>query len=192
MEIISVIQNLKKRINVSANTDTTMERASALWKSFNNAAKREVMALSEVSSATARKAYREGALTAGLAIALAKVGNVNPAYLAAQADSKGRFNQKNLTVFLKNNGYASLVEEAQPAVAEVVPEDDASAVYDFSEASCCGEEEASCCDCGDCCGEDGFDFGEDELVLLVRALNIRARWDEEARDKLDQLIALLL
>ena len=189
MDVNQIILGLKKRINVSAETEKTAERAAALWKTFNNAAKREVLELAAVSATTARKAYQEGALTAGLALALAKVGSINPAYLAAQSDAKGKFTQRTVSAFLKSCGYPGLddasAEEAAGAPAEAGSKE--NGISSDAESCDCG------CDCGGCdYVEEAFDFTEEDLVLLLRALNLRARWNEEAREKLDKIVDLLL
>jgi hypothetical protein len=178
MELIEMLQGLKKRIDVSKDAEKTKERVLQLWKSFNNKAKREVLELSGVSSATAHKAYQQGALTAALAIALAKVGNVSPLFVAAQSDGRSRFSQKNLNTFFENNGYAHLAEKPAP---EPEPEFEAPAA------------EAACpCEGCDTEGSDEYDINEDELVMLIRALNIRARWSDEARETLVKIANLLV
>jgi hypothetical protein len=180
MELSELLKQLKKRIDVSKDAEKTKERVLQLWKGFNNKAKREVLELADVSFATAHKAYQQGALTAALAIALAKVGNVSPLFVTAHNDTQGRFNQRSLNSFFEITGYAHLVEKPAPEPEpEPVQPDVAEPVYAEPDA----EPTAA---------PDEYDINEDELILLISALNIRARWSDEARETLTRIAELLI
>lgn len=172
MDLSTLMESLPKRRNMSADAEKTRERCQIVWKGLKNVQKNEVLELADASAPTLHKTYKQGHISAAVAIALAKVAGVQPMYLSGEVDKTGRFTAKTLDSFLKAHGIANPMEAAAPT--EDVKEVE-EAVVEF------------CCDCE----EDDLMDG-DELIILLEGLFIRARFSEKEAEKLENIKNILL
>lgn len=192
MEVNEIIQGLKKRVNVSADAEVTMERARETWRGLSNAQKQEVLTLADVGQSVAHNTYKNGHLGAPIAIAMAKTAGINPAYLAAQTDRKGRFTPKTVNAFLSTLGY-DVADE--PSAEDANPE-----LESVSEESAEISEEPAAVECGACEPSDGPDTEfaptamllDDDLYILLKALLIKAQVSDEAKKTLAEIQELLI
>ena len=192
MDLLALLPTLPKRKNMSVDIEKTMERCVVAWKGLKNTQKNEVLELADVSSATLHKTYKQGHISAGTCLALSKIAGVAPLYLCGSVDKAGRFTAKTLRAFLE-------VNDMLPAAPEVE------------------EETAEACDCCDCDTNDlealftpeelemlqaeldeaaedytEADLSDDDMLALLDALMIRARFNPVDAELLAEIKHLLL
>lgn len=179
MDLTLLTPHLPKRKNMSVNADKTMERCLAAWKNLKNVQKNEVLELADVSAATLHKTYKQGHISAGVAIALAKVAGLSPQYLCGGADKAGKFTARTLNTFLETNGIHNpyeAPEEEKPEPALFVAAPPAEAVCDI-----CGMDDDD---------DDGMD--SEELAILLESLIIRSYYRKDCAERLLKVTELLL
>ena len=109
----TLIQKLKQS-NVSVDADKTKERTESSWKSLSRKDKQQVLSLAGVSPATIYRIYNTGNISAKLAVPLAQVLDVNPAYLTGAADEQGTGDDDTVRAFLTEHGYEKLLAGQKP------------------------------------------------------------------------------
>ena len=186
------LYNKLKQTNVSLDKEKTRERVKALWNALEKNQKQEVLNISDLKKATVERTGREGNLSVRLATALAEISRVDPYYLAAITDEmQANVPDSTIESFLIDHKYHDLVREfkrtvyyrpdyagqnryagrdaAAPAGA---PARSASISQIASEVSkmLTDDEKASL-----------ESMGEDDMINLLRAVNLRARFNDEAK-----------
>ncbi|MDR0248909.1 MAG: hypothetical protein LBI44_04545 [Oscillospiraceae bacterium] len=164
MVIAEIISLLPKRKDVSINHAVTKQRCAETWKSFKNAQKREVLEISGVTNITVHNTYKEGRITAGVAVAMAKVAGISPFYLTAELEKPGRFSEKVIAAFLGKLGISSPSLSEEPDIAPAAP-----AEADSDTPSLLHTADT---DIGD------IDITEEEIIVLLKSLIIRARYND--------------
>lgn len=189
---IDFIQKLKKT-NVSVDPEKTKERFQELWKSATKDQKAKVLADADVVRATIYRIYATGAVSAKIAVAAAQAFGVSPLYIVGDSDEPGAFSLEGAKAFLLSKGYDKLVRAQFPAEETAKPKRTRSVIAKAAAQPAEAELEVR---------QDPEPelvpvspdpgLGEEELVLLLRALIIRSKASPDARRALDGVIAALL
>ena len=190
----SIIQKLK-RTNISVDANKTKERMELTWKSASNADKRTVENLAGVKRQTLYRIYNTGAISAKLACAAAQTLGVNPYYLTGETDENDGCTDAVLIDFLRTKGYDDLLLEAAGKPRRKyqrrssVSLDDL-AILDADESISLVQSVGRAVDLSD--GNPTTLLSDEDLVVLLRAMIIRARTDEGIAHRLSAIRATLL
>lgn len=188
----NMIQRLK-RTNISVDADKTRERMELTWKSASNADKRKVENLAGVKRQTLYRIYNTGAISAKLACAAAMTLNVNPFFLTGESDENGGCSDAVIVDFLRSKGYEDLLLEAvgkprrkyqrRSTVSLDLPEaaDGVALVQSIVPAADLIDEVPAI-----------PALTDDDLIVLLRAMIIRARTDDGVANRLKAIKATLL
>ncbi|MDR1560461.1 MAG: hypothetical protein LBS84_12375 [Clostridiales bacterium] len=189
--------NKLKQTNVSGDPEKTRERVRAVWMTLEKQQKQEVFNISDLKKATLERTCRLGNISAILATALAEVARVDPYYLAALTDeNQDNVSDARIEQFLIDHDYKNVLDETRrnsfnpeyiedyhpvreepdrpaeiivlPEVAEVSPSIPliASNILD----TLTDDDKTSL-----------ESMTEDDMIYLLKALNLRARFNEDAK-----------
>jgi len=191
-----LIQKMKRN-NISKDKEKTTERAKEIFKSATKDQKIEMETLAGVKRVSFERVYSTGSISAKLAVAMAKVMDVDPLYLTGEADERGDGAESKLLSFMESKGYKDLSKKAsRPArkprakakepeeityiTAEDDSDDDGESLFKDMFDEYDDEEDDE---------DDDFLIGpitpyskmtEDEAGLLLHALFIQAKYSAEA------------
>ena len=199
------LYNKLKQTNISQDKDKTRERVKALWNSLERQQKREVLNISDLKKATVERSGREGNLSVRLATALAEISRVDPNYLAAVTDEKQtNVPDSAIESFLIDHKYHDLVRESRRTIY-YRPEFAGQNRYTDKEAEISAgiggvarnpsiprlasdifrmlteDEKASL-----------ESMSEDDMINLLKAVNLRARFNDEAKSIIILLKKILI
>ena len=197
-----LIQKLKQN-NISADVEKTKKHMSQVWKAASRQDQDKILALAGVARSTVHRVYRKGGISAKLAMAMAQTLDINPFYLTGAADEPGSCTNELIAVFLSAHKYDALLTEwnkverrqrqsVQPAAvkpqvlpaAEPAPEV-AAALMETVAAEAVPVEAAP--------SQAALDMlTEEDLIVLVRSLFIRAKADPRGAELVLQLKKFLL
>ena len=188
------LYNKLKQTNISKDRDKTRERVKAVWTALDKQQKQEVLNISDLKKATLERTCRVGNLSVTLATALAEITRIDPYYLAAITDDmQTNIPDSTIESFLIDHKYKNLIRETRqtiyyrPEHAEQSPDTDmetdteGSAGAELNSASIpqiasnilsalTDDEKASL-----------ESMSEDDMINLLKALNLRARFNEDAK-----------
>ncbi|MDR1736789.1 MAG: hypothetical protein LBR85_08000 [Oscillospiraceae bacterium] len=170
MDIAPLLPNLPKRKNMSVDVEKTKARCLAAWKGMKNVQKNEVLSIADASPPTLHKTYKNGHISAGVAIALAQVAGIQPMYLTGDSDREGKFSAKSVDTFLRSRGIRSPFEQTAPKMPAAAPADDA--VCD--------------CECAD------IEMADEEMIILLEGLLVRSRFNAGDAARLEKVKRLLI
>ena len=192
------LYNKLKQTNVSADKEKTKERVKAVWLELDKPQRQEVFNISDLKKATLERTCRMGNLSVTLATALAEISRVDPYYLAALTDDRqDDIPDSVIESFLKEFDYARLIEETKQAIyfrpdyAEQDQYDqsftdkdaEAASVYNNSMNGLSISQIASNI-LGTLTDDDKTSLEsmtEDDMIYLLKALNLRARFNDDAK-----------
>jgi len=169
-----------KQTNISKNIAVTKERINEIWKSATKMQKSRVELISGVSRATIYRVYNNGKISAKLAVAIAKVFNVDPYYLTGMSNKLSRCTDQIIYKFLTDLGYKNLPikaneetgEEAEAVSDTAIPESKAPSVA---------------------VAKINADLTSEDIQTLIQSLLIREKAGvKSAVDKMAKLRELLL
>jgi hypothetical protein len=194
-----------KRSNVSVDADKTMERFK---EDFGASSAGQKRVMEEVSGQAINSYYRigqTGAISVRLALAMANEFNVTPFYYSGETDEKDPCSDIAVKRFLEANGYDDIAAELEApkkkrpynrklkvdAPPETAPAITPTTVETDVECKC--EADADKCADADCDAKEvKISLTEDEAIILLRALYIRAKAGGDAASNLNCLIKCLL
>ena len=101
-----------KQSNVSADTEKTKGRMLEIWKSASKAQQSDILKLAGVARSAVQRAYKTGNVSAKLVVPLAQTMNVSPFYLTGEADKREECTEELLREFLQKNNYGKLLGDA--------------------------------------------------------------------------------
>ena len=170
-----------KRANVSVDAAKTMERFK---EDFRKTSAEQKRGLAEVSGQALNSFYRVGSLgtvSVRLALALANEFNVSPFFYTGESDDRGHCSNILIRQFLEKHGYSDIAAELSSSekkkrpynrkpkidAAPVIINED---VTNEQDNDCCCETQDECC-----AVETDITLTEDEAVLLLKALYVRAK-----------------
>jgi len=192
------LYNKLKQTNISVDQDKTRDRVRAVWAALDKQQKQEVFNISDLKKATLERTCRLGNLSVTLATALAEISRVDPYYLAAQTDIKQE-NISDMTIesFLADHDYEDLLEDARQTVyyrpeykeqaqyiepaADILPdaaEEHDNEISNVSIAQIASDITGALTDDDKASLES---MTEDDMIYLLKALNLRARFNDEAK-----------
>ena len=193
-----------KRVNASKDTEKTKERIKEDFSAASAAQKRAIAEAAGQVINSFYTVYKTGTATAKVLLALASELNVSPFYYTGETDEKEPCSDELVIRFLEELGdYADLVDELKSKAtdkpkrkytrkpkAEAAADDPANIQEDCIEP----EAPASCCGCTDedTTQESINDICEEEAVILLKALFIRAKADGNAAVNLEEIKRRLL
>jgi transcriptional regulator with XRE-family HTH domain len=182
----TVIRKLKQN-NISVDAEKTQQRVVKLWKSASRSDQTAILTATGVKRSTVQRAYRTGNISAKLVVPLAQTLNVDPYYLTGQADEPGKCTEDRLKALLSAHGYAQLLaeyaKETQKLSRRTKPQESDVESFDDEDTVSAGESS----------GKSEPDNGlaltsidaetwsfiagltEDELILLVKSILLRAK-----------------
>jgi hypothetical protein len=189
--------NKLKQTNVSKDPEKTKERVKAVWTALDKQQKQEVFNISDLKKATVERTCRLGNVSVILATALGEIARVDPYYLAAVTDE----NQENVSdarieQFLIDHDYKNVLRETRqntfkpeytedyqyappdagkPAEVPSVPDDAAGSpsipVIASNMLDTLTDDDKTSLE----------SMTEDDMIYLLKALNLRARFNEDAK-----------
>jgi hypothetical protein len=168
----AAIQKMKQS-NISVDGEKTKRHLSLCWKAASKKDQETIMELAGVARSTIHRAYRTGGVSAKLAVAMAQTLNIDPFYLTGASDQPGSCTDELMLLFLQTHNYAALMSgwsaaprrqlQTAPSPAEAIPAPAAFAA-----------------------------MSEEDLIILLRSLLIKARADARSAQQLLKLKQLLL
>lgn len=209
-----------KQVNISDDIEKTKARIKEIWENADKKNRKDLLTNAGPTIYNAiGKITKLGRITAKMTILLSRHLDVNPLYLIGAANEKTHYSELLLKEFLIRLGYNSLWKEyekyliksdmqniardkkenddmPEPAPAEQEKQDAWEEKDDetkFSEfvANIAAEKESA-----EAMEPDGaqavMDLTDEEAMVLMRALFIRARINPEAGKRAEQLKSLLL
>ncbi len=111
-EMISIL----KRTNISKDEEKTKIRVKEDFLPLRNRQKAAIVELSGLKRTSIYRVFREGNISAKIALALAQQLNVTPYFYTGETDEKSEFNDMLLQKFLAEKGYAKLAERVAAAI----------------------------------------------------------------------------
>lgn len=211
------IQKLKQS-NISVDSKKTKERVKEIWKSATPKEKENIEKLAGVAKTTFQRVYKVGAISAKLAVPMSQILDVDPFYLTGEADGRGECTEELLKRFLAGHGYERLLSESSPVektkrraskrrsseiiteiehapeeVSESVPEtaETAAATVHENEPVFKLNEEQNIIT-GDMPKVNLSEMSEEEMILLMRAIGLRAKYGGSAEAELENNLKRLL
>lgn len=204
-----LIQKLKQT-NISKDSEKTKERVRAVWKAFKSERKKEILALAGITKAAVYRVFRLGAVSAKLVIPIAAAADVDPCYLTGASDESGKYSDELAVKLLTELGYSKILSgyekkprkprgnkaqdssgDLQKTTAAQATSENARPTEDTAQPSASFAVEEA----GDKAPEPSeatADLTEDEMILLLKSLLLRARLDVsgagETADKIRQLL----
>ena len=192
------LYNKLKQTNISQNAKKTRERVRDVLGSLDRQQKQEVFNISDLKKATLERSCRLGNLSVTLATALAEISRVDPYYLAAQSDEKQEdISDAVIESFLIDHNYKNLIEESRPMLyyrpeyteenqfvqSQADKEPETGMVPDNAINNASISQIASNI-LGTLTDDDKTSLEsmtEDDMIYLLKALNLRARFNDEAK-----------
>ena len=175
-----IMQKLKKS-NVSRDELLTKERFQELWKSASNAQKKEILDLAGIVRASAYRVGKTGAISAKLSLALSQVLNADPFYVTGESDNRGAYSDASVYSFLQSRGYKKLMAGlSQPKAKRPYTKRVKNDVTEAAESVAAPE------------AVPAPELTEEEAVILLRALIIRAKTNAGSLETLKKVEALLI
>ena len=192
------LYNKLKQTNVSQDPEKTRERVKALWATLDKQQKQEVFNISDLKKATLERTCRLGNISAILATALAEISRIDPYYLAAMTDEKLEdVPDSKIESFLIDHDYKNVIIETQQ---NAYPRSDyTDDYYNIRSVSDKHTESTTFQDAvtsgtfipqiasnilGMLSDDDKTSLEsmtEDDMIYLLKALNLRARFNEDAK-----------
>jgi len=110
----SLIRQLKQ-VNISKDTEKTKERTREAWYAASKDAQEAIMSLTGITKSSVQRAYKTGSISAKLALAFAQTLNLNPYCLTGESDEQADCSEELIRSFLGDHGYQKLLAELPPA-----------------------------------------------------------------------------
>ncbi|MDR2650145.1 MAG: hypothetical protein LBB94_10580 [Clostridiales bacterium] len=189
--------NKLKQTNITQDREKTKERVKAVWMTLDKQQKQEVFNISDLKKATLERTCRLGNISAILATALAEVTRVDPYYLAALTDeNQENVSNERIEQFLMDHDYKNILNEAKQNsyIPEYIDDyhtvrpdvDKPSEITIFPYDSVSGPSipliASSILDTLSDDDKTSLEsMTEDDMIYLLRALNLRARFNEDAK-----------
>ncbi len=182
MYTTELVSQLKKS-NVSVDGEKTKQRVEALWKGAKREQKAQILALADVVRATLYRVYETGGISAKLVVAMAQILDVSPSYLTGASDSptrdleNGECTDAVIAAFLNEKGYQKLVEKYPSTV-----QNKRQRVRRASDRKVAAIvlDSPSVAENSDFALPSSSALTDEEVVILLRALLIKAKTDEKA------------
>lgn len=185
----SFIQTLKQ-VNVSKDAEKTMQRVRELWMPASKTDRQTIEQLADVSTATVQRVYKTGSLSAKLVVPMSQTLNVSPKYLTGESDERGVCSEEQLAEFLTAHGYSAPTRKMRkPRVGMPVKE---ATAEDTLYTSVSEANQANVAAPMPTINTDADNMTEDEMILLMRAILLRARAGGKNAELARKLKALLL
>jgi len=190
------LYNKLKQTNISKDAEKTIERVKAVWGSLDKQQKQEVFNISDLKKATLERTCRLGNLSVTLATALAEISRADPYYLAAMTDEpREDVSDDVIESFLIDHDYKNLIDETRQNMyyrAEFADQDhyilsvaekqaESAAAPDTGSVSIA---QIASNILGTLTDDDKTSLEsmtEDDMIYLLKALNLRARFNDEAK-----------
>ncbi len=206
-----LIQSLK-RTNISVDGEKTKERVARLWKEAPSEIKKHIVEDADVKRVTVYRINNTGIISARLAVALAQRLNIDPYYLTGEKDEAGECCDDVLDRFLREKGYSKQLDVAVAAKRakrqfrrrETDPDSSVVTASDTAQEAA-GNVEPNPPPLTSVSGNTErpleieaiaqpnlSDLNVDELTVLLHALYIRARVDEDADKHLGLIRDILI
>ena len=203
-----------KQVNVSTNAEKTKMRMANIWENAGKENRKEL--LKNASPAIYNiigKISNSGRITAKMTILLCRHLDVNPFYLIGSSDSRGNYSESLLKKFLLGLGYDKLWSDYEQFLNPSEVADDATeaaslegdgffakltaAVNELEMERAAPAESVESVENVENVEEaepeiSQADLSEEEMMVLMRALMIRAKTKPEAAKAVEQIKKLLL
>ncbi len=199
-----------KQTNISVDAELTKERVHASWKSATKVQREIILGYTGLKQTAVTRAYATGNISAKIALAMAQALNIDPFYLTGEAGEPGEYSVAALNAFLTDKQYAHLTLEEQEkekltrkrrqssskeptkdveaaGASEVIGEAGAVAAEEQEEQSAPADIEPQEAVIG-----KSLEMPEDDAAFLLKTLFLRAKYSQEAQDKLNKVKALLI
>jgi hypothetical protein len=210
------IRGMKQK-NISKNAEKTKERIRATWQPLKKQQREELLALADMSKITVERAYKTGGASAKIIIAFAQTLDIDPRYLTGEIDEQGYFNKEIAINFLTDLGYKidnddftrqkKVKAKSTKKSEETKTASETSAVYANEECVCQENKDTSTMPLKEEISAIFSDYAkkiradnassldnltEDDITLLLKSLNLQAKYSDEKSDNLMLIKYLLL
>jgi hypothetical protein len=188
-------ENIKKlkQTNVSVDAELTKERVKAALGAATREQKRRIDDLAGLKRTSINRVYATGNISAKIALAIAQILELNPAWLTGEGEARGEYTAASANAFLTAKGYEAMAEAPPPPAKRKYtrkpkpePEplvEEAPAELEAPEA----EAEVEPAPAPDVSG-----ITEEDAVKLLRSMFIRAQFNADVRQKLQEAVRLLI
>ena len=206
----SLIQKLKQT-NISVDSEKTLQRAKELWSGTTKDDKDAIEKMAGVSRPTIYRIFSIGSISAKIVISMAQVLNVDPFYVTGETDQAGQCSDEIILAFLTRHGYSKLLASISPIAAahaqkkrrkgsmpkEEQAQELAAMPVDQPTEETEPDTQAAChqpIDTAHSPESDHFEntLTEDDMILLLRSMLLRANAGVESAAALVQTITKLL
>ncbi|MCL2020234.1 MAG: hypothetical protein FWG70_10830 [Oscillospiraceae bacterium] len=175
-----------KKGNASVNAEKSRIRIPDAFKKATTAQKKEITELSGLSKFTYYSASKNGSASPKAVIALSQIMNISPLYLIGEIDKKEPCDAAALAEFFKRSSTGKSKAMPAPAPAPVPAKAKAKASPKKPSVVKIAAEPVK-----PAVTTKAPIIDEESLLLLVRALLIRAKLSDEAQETYNKVVALL-
>jgi len=101
-----------KQTNIGKDGGKIKERLRDIWMNIEKSQREEIMNFSDLTKYTVERSYKNGNISAKLALAVAHVLKINPNYLTGESDERGEYSDEVARQFLIDAGYGKLLDRS--------------------------------------------------------------------------------
>jgi hypothetical protein len=185
-------ENIKKlkQTNVSVDSGLTKERVKAALGAATREQKRRIDSLAGLKRTSVNRVYATGNISAKIALAIAQILELDPAWLTGESDTRGDYSVAVANAFLSAKGYKAMAEEpAPPAKRKYTRRPKPEPVEPIAEEAPEAPEEPEAAPEP---APDVSGIGEEDAVKLLRSMFIRAQYGGNVKQRLEEALRLMI
>lgn len=179
-----------KKGNVTVNADKSRERIPDAFKSATKHQKDEIVALTGLAVNTFYGVARSGAASPRVVLSLSQILDISPYYLTGEIDEKKHCDAADLASFFTKCGGDLRVKKAVPARIAEAPEPQTA--QPAQTVIIREEPPAPQTPAAVYAAPSLTPLDEESLILLIKALAVRAKFGGEAEKTYGQVVGLLV
>jgi hypothetical protein len=183
-------ENIKKlkQTNVSVDAELTKGRVKAALGAATREQKRRIDTLAGLKRTSINRVYATGNISAKIALAIAQILELDPAWLTGESESRGEYSAAVANAFLTAKGYKAMAEmPAPPAKRKYTRKPKPEAMAPAAQEAPAEPEAPEAVPAPDVSG-----VTEEDAVKLLRSMFIRAEFNGETKEKLQEAVRLLI
>ncbi|MDR1001222.1 MAG: hypothetical protein LBL96_10575 [Clostridiales bacterium] len=185
-----------KQTDISKGRQKSKERAKEVWKAMSKEVRDEVCKRALITKSTVDRACRLGSISAKIVTAFADIAGVDPRWLTGRSDEKKAITDAEIEDFLSEVGYKALIlaVHSDNPTSSANPDDLQSDALDAAshpkpildiartQISALSDEQNTSLE----------SMNTEDMEFLIKCLNLRARFNEDARSLLGMLKLILI
>jgi len=174
------LKDIKLKQTLISDAEKSQPRLRQLWKNATEIQRKEILDLTGAAASSIDRARRSGRVSAKIVVPMAAVCNVSPFYLIGMTDQTGPCDEDEINAFLEHFGYVKRVGGKGTKKIDKQSENVAAAkemlmaTIDDSQRAFMDR------------------MSVDDIVAMIRAMAVRAEYDDKYKQMLLYLKMLLL